>query len=182
MSITLYSLAEQVASDLKRTQRRVVFAESCTGGMVSAVLARIPGISDFLCGSAVVYRLDTKTRWLGIPHSVLESHGAVSEVVARMMAENVLARTPESDLGVSITGHLGPDVPTNQDGLVFIGMACRDSDPNCMELRDVFSHRLPSEFPSRQKLPEETLRIQRQTVAAELVLSHLRMKLESLSP
>ena len=66
MTTGLKKIAHDVAACLRSQPRRIVFAESCTGGLVAATLA-IPGISDSLCGSAVVYRLDTKTRWLGIP-------------------------------------------------------------------------------------------------------------------
>lgn len=122
-------LVHEVALLLRQTGLRVVFAESCTAGLVTAALARVPGISEHLCGSAVVYRLDTKSKWLEIPAELLDDPGPVSDVIARLMAERVLAITPEADLAVSVTGHLGPGAPSDLDGVVYIGAVWRDHDP-----------------------------------------------------
>jgi PncC family amidohydrolase len=118
----------RIADLLAATKRRVVFAESCTAGLVAAWLARIPGISDYLCGSAVTYREATKTGWLGIPTAVLEQHTAVSEPVARLMACGVLVNTPEADIAAAVTGHLGPNAPPEQDGLAYVAVAVRSPD------------------------------------------------------
>ena len=176
----LAALVQEVASLLQVSRRRVVFAESCTGGLVSASLARVPGISEFLCGSAVVYRLDTKTRWLGVSEALLYDPGPVSEVVARAMALGVLARTPEADLAVSITGHLGPNAPGDQDGLIFIGIARRSAEATGGVTVDVFEDRLPSETSARHEFPGDSTREQRQWLAVERVLSHLRSALANL--
>jgi PncC family amidohydrolase len=105
--------------------RRLVLAESCTAGLVAASLGRVPGISRHLVGSLVTYRDAAKTSWLGIPPAVLQRHTAVSEAVARLMAGGALAGTPEADLAASVTGHLGPDAPAPQDGIVYVGIAER---------------------------------------------------------
>ena len=128
MSDATVLAAEQLAEQLRRSGRRVVFAESCTAGLVTAALARIPGISEHVCGSAVVYRNATKTAWLGVSAEALadESIGPVSEQVAAAMADGVLARTPEADLAVSVTGHLGPDAPAHLDGVIYVGIARRE--------------------------------------------------------
>ncbi len=120
---TLDESARQLAEKLRETGTKIVFAESCTGGLVSATLASIPGISQFLCGSAVTYRGATKIAWLNINASDVERDSAVNEEVAGQMAESVLTNTPESTLAVSITGHLGPDAPPHLDGVVYIGIA-----------------------------------------------------------
>lgn len=167
----LNSLASEVASLLKAAQIRVVFAESCTAGLISGTLGRIPGISEFLCGSAVVYRLDTKTRWLGIDPALLvdPGPGAVSEVVARRMAVGVLERTSEANLALAITGHLGPNAPNGLDGLVFIGLASRNSSGVSAT---VFEHRLAAEMTCLDDLRADSLREWRQWKAVELVLCH----------
>ena len=121
----VFAAAQALANALRQHRRRIVFAESCTAGLVSATLARIPGISEWHCGSAVVYRLDTKHRWLGIPEVMLQNFGAVSREVAVAMATGVLNRTPEADLAGAITGHLGPDAPAGQDGLIWMAVAPR---------------------------------------------------------
>lgn len=190
----LTALIQEVASLLQRTDRRVVFAESCTGGLVAASLARVPGISRFLCGSAVVYRLDTKAQWLGVPESLLINPGPVSGEVAAAMAEGVLARTPEADIAVSITGHLGPDAPKNLDGVLYIARAVRKQD--LTQKRQAIKDQERQEMPSlaclligqsmvmRHRLPPETVddpevypgnthRENRQWAAVELVLASL---------
>ncbi|MFM2097001.1 MAG: Nicotinamide-nucleotide amidohydrolase PncC [Planctomycetota bacterium] len=121
----LHSVAGRLASLLKVRGVRVVFAESCTAGLVAASLARTPGISQWLCGSAVVYRDATKAAWLGISASELKRHSAVSDPVARGMAVGVLRATREAEWSASVTGHLGPDSPVDQDGVVFVSIACR---------------------------------------------------------
>ncbi len=173
----LAALVQEVSSLLRQAPRRIVFAESCTGGLVSAALARVPGISDFLCGSAVVYRLDTKTKWLGVSEALLNDPGPVSEAVAREMALGILARTPEADLAASITGQLGPHAPDDQDGLVFIGVACRSSEATREVTVHVFEHRLPSDADEMREVPGESVREQRQWLAVELVLTHVRSRL-----
>ncbi len=123
----LMTHAKRLAGVLAEKRLRIVFAESCTGGLVSNALTRIAGISEWHCGSAVVYRIETKAQWLGIDRKILEKPGPVSRVVATLMAENVLANTPEADVAASITGHLGPNAPPRQDGLIFVGIARRSS-------------------------------------------------------
>jgi PncC family amidohydrolase len=116
--------AQLVTQRLRERQLRLVLAESCTAGLVAATLARTPGISEWLCGSAVVYRPDTKHRWLDVPVELFEppGPGVVSEAVALAMARGVLQRTPEAHLAAAITGHLGPSAPAEQDGLVWMAI------------------------------------------------------------
>jgi PncC family amidohydrolase len=113
--------ARAVARGLRERRIRLVLAESCTGGLVAASLATVPGISEFLCGSAVVYRDETKRAWLG----VATRGQAVSARVAREMALGALARTREAEVSAAITGHLGPGAPTRGDGRAFVAIARR---------------------------------------------------------
>jgi PncC family amidohydrolase len=121
----LEACCRQVAEQLSGAGLRIVFAESCTAGLLSSSLGAIPGASSLLCGSLVVYREASKQQWLGVTADQLSRYTAVSEVVARQMVVGALAATPEADLAVSITGHLGPDAPAEQDGLVFLGIGRR---------------------------------------------------------
>lgn len=131
----LTKLAKRLASVLAEQKLRIVFAESCTGGLVSNALTRIVGISEWHCGSAVVYQVETKAQWLGIDRGILESPGPVSQIVAQLMAENVLANTPQADMAASITGHLGPNAPAKQDGLIFVGITQRSADGQTKKTR-----------------------------------------------
>lgn len=111
---------------LRQLDLQVVFAESCTAGMVAAMIGGTPGISDYLCGSAVTYRNRTKQDWLGVSAALLEDPGPVSEEVAVLMARGVLESTVEANVAVSVTGHLGPGAPVDLDGRVHLGVAFQD--------------------------------------------------------
>ena len=120
--------ARRVADLLKRRRLKVVFAESCTGGLVSGALTRIAGISQHHCGGMVVYRSETKAAWLGIPKRDLERFGPVSWRTVIQMAEEVLRRTPEAHVSLAVTGHLGPHAPKRLDGVVYFEVALRHDD------------------------------------------------------
>ena len=110
----------------KDRNRTIVTAESCTGGLLAAVLSEAPGASKQLQGGFVTYTKDQKTIALGSPRALLERESAVSEAVARAMAESALSRSI-ADLSVSITGVAGPapDEDGNPVGLVHIAAARR---------------------------------------------------------
>lgn len=121
----LAASAKRVLKRLRERQIKIVLAESCTGGLVSAILTRIPGISEFHCGSAVVYQIETKTTWLRVSPSLLERCGPVSPETAAAMARGVLQVTSHAGLAASVTGYLGPTSPKGRDGLVYVAIACR---------------------------------------------------------
>lgn len=122
------NLSDQLAEVLKQKDLKIVFAESCTAGLVSALLARTPGISSWHCGSAVVYQVETKVQWLEIDPYILVDPGPVSEIVAQKMCKGVLGKTSQAQISASITGHLGPDAPPDEDGLVYIGVSQRSEE------------------------------------------------------
>lgn len=153
---------EELAEKLARYHVRVVFAESCTAGLVSAMLAAVPGISQFLCGSLVTYRAECKQRWLGIPADVIESYSTVGPAISRRMAVAALERTPTADYSGAITGYLGPDAPPDLDGRVFVAIAGRNS--GAMEvLREADPQLIAAERTARQ---DEAARLVLQTMAA----------------
>ena len=118
---------KMIVETLATRGERIVLAESCTGGLVTATLAKVPGVSEHLCGGMVTYRDATKEAWLDVPGRTLARHSAVSEATAKAMVRGVLRATPEATWGVSVTGHLGPHAPTSLDGLVFVALARRRS-------------------------------------------------------
>lgn len=164
-------LAQQVADRLRTCRIRLVLAESCTGGLVAARLAGVPGISEFFCGSAVTYRERTKSDWLGIPGEMLVRHTAVSREVTEAMAFEVLARTPEADLAAAVTGHLGPAAPPNLDGTIYTCTVFRSQRANESAMTDLLTAVLTSH--SRQD---------RQQEAADLVFRQIHAALASLPP
>ncbi|MGE0733285.1 MAG: CinA family protein [Alphaproteobacteria bacterium] len=86
---------------------RVATAESCTGGMVATALTGIAGSSDVFERGFVTYSNDAKAESLGVPRDILRAHGAVSEPVARAMAEGAIAHS-YAEIAVAITGIAGP--------------------------------------------------------------------------
>jgi nicotinamide-nucleotide amidase len=87
--------------------KRIATAESCTGGLIAALLTEIPGSSDVLERGFVTYSNDAKIEMLGVPGDLIAAHGAISEPVARAMAEGAL-RASKADIAVSVTGVAGP--------------------------------------------------------------------------
>ena len=102
---------------------RIATAESCTGGMVAAALTDIPGSSDVVDRGFVTYSNAAKQEMLGVRKDTLDAHGAVSEPVAREMAEGALAHSA-AGLAVSITGIAGPAGSERKpEGRVCFGVA-----------------------------------------------------------
>jgi len=117
-------LPEVVVRRLTERGETVAVAESCTGGLVGAALTSVPGSSRVLLGGVIAYANAVKQEQLGVDVALIEEHGAVSDVVARAMAEGVRARLG-STYGVSTTGVAGPGGGTEDKpvGTVWIGFA-----------------------------------------------------------
>ena len=148
-------LAEHAGRALLRRGWRLVSVESCTGGLLAATLTDIPGASDWFEGAFVTYRLSAKTAMVGVDAGLLDRHGAVSEPVARAMAEGALANC-DADIAVSITGIAGPDGGDVLDpvGTVWFGWALReDGTVHCAQTAE---HHLSG---SRQMVREEAVRV-----------------------
>ena len=118
--------ARRVLEACKDAGLMLATAESCTGGMVFAALTDIPGSSAVMERGFVTYTNRAKAEMLGVPGAVLAEHGAVSEPVARAMAEGALAHSP-ADIAVAITGVAGPGGGTERkpEGLVHFACALR---------------------------------------------------------
>ncbi len=104
---SLQQLARELFEDLEREDLMIATAESCTGGMIAALLTEVPGSSAFVECGFVTYSNRAKSQLLGVPAELIERDGAVSESVARAMAEGALAHS-ESDIAVAVTGIAGP--------------------------------------------------------------------------
>jgi len=99
--------AAHVLEQARKAGVMIATAESCTGGMVAAALTEIPGSSDVVERGFVTYSNAAKMEMLGVRPETLDAHGAVSEQVAREMAEGALVHS-HAQLSVSITGIAGP--------------------------------------------------------------------------
>jgi nicotinamide-nucleotide amidase len=102
---------------------RIATAESCTGGMLAALLTDIEGASHGFERGFVTYTEVSKTELLGIEPDILKKNEAVSEVVARAMAEGALARS-QADIAIGVTGFAGP-AGKHEQGLVHMALAQR---------------------------------------------------------
>jgi nicotinamide-nucleotide amidase len=116
--------AERLMHRLCDRNLTVATAESCTGGMLAALLTDIEGAGHGFERGFVAYTKDAKAELLGIEPSLLEHNDAVSEVVARAMAEGALKRS-RANLAIGVTGFAGPAGPGNEEGLVHMALARR---------------------------------------------------------
>lgn len=118
--------AEQVLAAARAQHVKIATAESCTGGLVAGALTEIAGSSDVVERGFVTYDNAAKSEMLGVPAAMIAQLGAVSEEVARAMADGALTHAPV-DLAVAITGIAGPGggTPTKPVGLVHFACARR---------------------------------------------------------
>jgi nicotinamide-nucleotide amidase len=117
-------LARRVLGACERRGWHLATAESCTGGLIIGCLTEIPGSSSVVVRGYVTYDNRAKTEVLGVPTALFERVGAVSEEVARAMAEGALGRAGV-DLAIAVTGIAGPGgaTPTKPVGLVHLAVA-----------------------------------------------------------
>lgn len=141
-------MINEVISYLIEQKITIATAESCTAGLISATIGNFSGVSDIFSEGYVTYSNSAKEKNLGVPHEILASHGAVSEEVARAMAEGV-CRVSGARLGLSSTGIAGPTggTPDKPVGLVYMGV-CLDGKTTVV--KRVFSG-------SRQEIRNQTV-------------------------
>lgn len=121
------SLEEVVVNQLIEKNYKIGLCESCTGGLVSSMITRVPGASNVLDRAIVSYSNKSKIEELGVKESTLEKYGAVSSETAYEMAKGLIDKA-DLDLVVSITGIAGPDGGTEDKpvGLVYICIMTKD--------------------------------------------------------
>jgi nicotinamide-nucleotide amidase len=112
---------------LKQAGSTVSVAESCTGGLLASRLTDVPGSSAYVERGVVCYSNRSKVELAGVPESLISTHGAVSEPVARAMAEGIRTRAG-TPIGIGVTGIAGPDggTPEKPVGTVAIAVAVGD--------------------------------------------------------
>lgn len=118
------SLASAVGRLLISRRETIATAESCTGGLIAKSLTDLPGSSAYFKQAFVTYSNESKTALLGVPEALIAEHGAVSDPVARAMAENCRTRSG-TDIALSATGIAGPSggTPAKPIGLVYVAIA-----------------------------------------------------------
>ena len=122
--LPLRQLAMLVSDEARQRRLRIATAESCTGGLLGGLLTDIPGSSDVFERGFITYSNKAKQEVLGVPGDLIADVGAVSESVARFMAEGALAES-RANIAVSITGIAGPGggTPMKPVGTVHIAVA-----------------------------------------------------------
>ena len=131
------TLAEVVGQKLAQQKKTIAVAESCTGGCLAKLLTDIPGASRYFTHGWITYSNSAKTSELGVPPDLIEEYGAVSEQVAKAMAQGAKKRAAAA-FAIGITGIAGPAGGSERKpaGLVYISI---DSDNQCETKRFVFS-------------------------------------------
>jgi nicotinamide-nucleotide amidase len=131
------ALAKRVIDENVVAGRKIVLAESCTGGLVAAALSEIPGSSKVLDRSFVTYSNDAKREMLGVPQDIIDTFGAVSVACVYAMAQGAL-KASEADVAVAISGIAGPDGGTANKpvGTVVFARAVRGVEEPEAELRN----------------------------------------------
>ncbi|MFA5949625.1 MAG: CinA family protein [Hyphomicrobium sp.] len=130
------SAAEAILEELRRRSLMLTTAESCTGGLIAALMTEIAGASDVFERGFVTYSNRAKIESLGVPLEALQTHGAVSSEVARAMAEGAL-RASAAEIAVAVTGVAGPQGGTAEKpvGLVHIGLCRKGGRSRSIECR-----------------------------------------------
>jgi PncC family amidohydrolase len=135
----LARLGARLGDALRTHHWRLATAESSTGGLIGHAITMTPGASDYYAGGVICYSNLAKEVALGVPHALIEAHGAVSEEVAAALAAGAAHRF-ETDLGISVTGVAGPEGGSDRKpvGTHYIGVV-RRGHPARVE-HHVFSH------------------------------------------
>lgn len=137
-------LESVIVQQMQEHGLKLALAESCTGGLIACRITDVPGASSVLTHGWVTYANEAKRDLLGVPQQELDSYGAVSEQVARSMAEGAL-RVSECDIALSVTGIAGPSGGTELKpvGTVWLALAVKGSETLTFHMfqpreRDVF--------------------------------------------
>jgi nicotinamide-nucleotide amidase len=135
----LARVAAELGNVLRARHWRMATAESSTGGLIGHAITMTPGASDYYAGGVICYSNLAKERAVGVPHELIEAHGAVSHEVAAALAVGVADRF-ETEVGISVTGIAGPDGGSERKpvGTHYVGVA-RRGHPARVEHR-VFAH------------------------------------------
>lgn len=118
------SVGKRIIDLLREANRTIVTAESCTGGLIAAALTDVPGSSAVVHGGYVTYSNIAKSKMIQVPSRLIHDYGAVSNQVARAMADGA-RNTARVDIAVSATGIAGPDGGTEKKpvGLVYVAVS-----------------------------------------------------------
>ena len=133
----LTDLATEILDKARKDGLKIATAESCTGGLVAGCLTEIPGSSDVVERGFVVYSNAAKTEMLGVPTETIAMHGAVSEEVARALAQGAIAKS-RATLSVAITGIAGPGGGSDEKPVGLVHFTAKRAGRNAVHERHEF--------------------------------------------
>ncbi len=133
----IHAKARAVLDACREAGVMVAIAESCTGGLVAGALTEIAGSSDVVERGFVTYSYESKSEMLGVPTEMIAAHGAVSEPVARAMADGALARS-EAQLSIAVTGVAGPGSDSDAKPAGLVHLACARAGAGAIHERHAF--------------------------------------------
>lgn len=124
---SIVTLAQLVNHTLIARRQMIVTAESCTGGLIAGALTDVPGSSEAVFGGYVTYANEAKSGMIGVDRDLIRAHGAVSEPVARAMAEGA-RKTSGAAVAIAVTGIAGPGGGTEGKPVGLVHFAYADAD------------------------------------------------------
>ncbi len=137
-SETSLAMARTIIGAAKAKHLSVTTAESCTGGLIAACLTEISGASDVFSRGFITYANEAKIDLLGVPEAIIGEMGAVSEEVARAMAEGA-RKAADADIAISVTGIAGPGGGTPEKPVGLVHMAAAGRGGETLHQRHVFT-------------------------------------------
>ena len=137
-SLEIVTLARLLVDEARQRSLRIVTAESCTGGLVAGAICQVAGASDVFERGFVTYSNRAKQELLGIPGDLIADLGAVSEPVARMMAEGALENS-NAHIAVAITGVAGPGGGTPMKPVGTVHLATARSNEGLLHREEFFA-------------------------------------------
>lgn len=138
MDSALFYMAQTLVDNMTHQKRTLVTAESCTGGLISSAITRIPGASRVLERGFTTYSNQSKMDILDVPADILNTHGAVSAQTAEHMVIGAL-KNSAANIAISVTGIAGPDGGSAEKpvGLVYFGLL--ESEKPAISTKHIFS-------------------------------------------
>lgn len=129
--------ANAILAACKKHNKKLATVESCTGGLLSAILTELPGSSSMFTHGFITYANAAKEEMVGVPMKLIMKHGAVSEEVARAMAQGAL-KNSSADLAIAITGIAGPDGGTKLKPVGTVHLACAMKGKKTLHIKKRF--------------------------------------------
>ncbi|MBM3481927.1 MAG: CinA family protein [Alphaproteobacteria bacterium] len=138
LPVALCRQAEELLALCRARRLKLATAESCTGGLIVGCLTEIAGSSDVVDRGFITYSNAAKAEMLGVPSALIAAHGAVSEPVARAMAEGALAHS-NADIAIAVTGVAGPGGGTASKPVGLVHFGCARRGAPTVHVRQVFA-------------------------------------------